>query len=232
MCARFELNTKVKDLVEEFEISNLEEITWAPQFRPYGKAPVIVQEGAGRILKLMEFALIPSWSKEKRIKFSTYNARLTDYDEKKKKEVSIYEKPTWRASFAARRCLVPMTHFIEPIYTGEYAGHWVRFSEKKNQILVAAGIWEEWISKEDGEVIESFAIITDDPIPFVEKMGHGRSPLFISDKAFQSWLEPIKKDPKDLVTLLSHCKVLPTISAEKDEAMKPGWEKRVKDHAI
>lgn len=38
MCARFELQAKAKEMAEQFEIENAEEVSWAPQFRPYGKA--------------------------------------------------------------------------------------------------------------------------------------------------------------------------------------------------
>ncbi len=227
MCARFEFTLSPADAAEELNVIVPKDAHWAPEFRPFGKPPVIVEENGAKVLKLMQFSLIPPWSTEKKVKFSTYNARLTEFDEKKNKIVCIYEKPTWRTSFLAKHCLVPITGFMEPIYKGEFAGHWVRFAESHQKVLFAAGIWGEWHSKQGGEIIESFAIITDDPIPFVKKIGHSRSPLFLAPEAFDEWLSPQKQSPEDLVTLLSKNKVIPDLMAFQQEAMKPGWEKRV-----
>ena len=234
MCARYEVDASVDKILQQLMfikkgvLAVPESGLWPKQIRPYGKAPVVTAEG----VRLMQFSLLPSWSKEKRVKFSTYNARLSDEDDKTNKKVWIFDKPTWRRPFSERHCLVPMTDFIEPIYQGPYAGHWVRFAESSKRILFAAGIWEEWRSQTNGEVIESFAILTDEPLRVVEDMGHGRSPLFLDEAGCEAWLnlgassKAAKKKPMDWVDLLIAHRRKPTISASQDEAMKPGWEKR------
>ena len=83
-----------------------------------------------------EFGLVPSWSKERKVKYSTHNARLVSTDEKSGKPVPIYMKPTWREAFAGRHCLVPMDLFIEPIYTGEFAGNMVKFIPKGEEVIL------------------------------------------------------------------------------------------------
>ena len=45
---------------------------WKPQML----ALVIVKSGNELMFKLMNFSLIPSWSRERRPKFATHNARL------------------------------------------------------------------------------------------------------------------------------------------------------------
>src|SRR5690606_26241174 len=90
------------------------------------------------ICSMMDFSLTPSWSKEYPAAFSTYNARLNRPKTKKipgKKSSEplqdkagqfvfeyIYEMPTWREPFKQRRCLVPVSEFVESCYRGEYAG--------------------------------------------------------------------------------------------------------------
>ncbi len=227
MCAQYTIKVKAKTLSEmfrakldaEMEIEN-------KRVLPYQTAPVVVQEGFTRVLKEMQFSLVPKWSKEKRVKFATHNARLLSFDEKKHEVVPIFEKPTWKDPFIRRHCLVPMSDFIEPIYTGEYAGNMVRFEPPHHGMLVAAGLWEEWTSRETGEVVDSFTVITHEPVPFVEKIGHDRSPVFLAERDYDEWLSPRTDDPKQLVRFLIDHQQKPELEVEKERALKSGWEKR------
>lgn len=227
MCAQYEIMAPRKAIVSGLKAKLAEEkLEWRERILPFSKAPVVVEEDGKRLIKLMQFSLLPAWSKERKVKFATHNARLFSFDEKKNQDIPIFEKPTWRSAFKSRHCLIPMTHFIEPIYSGSLAGHMVSFSDKSETLLVAAGLWESWVSKEDGEVIDSFTIITDDPISFVKKTGHDRSPLFLSDDAHAGWLDASSMEPKEMIEFLRDHKAKPTLQAEKDRALKAGWEKR------
>jgi putative SOS response-associated peptidase YedK len=64
----------------------------------------------------------------------------------------------------------------------------VKFFEKNHEILAAAAIWDQWVNKETGEVLESFSILTDNASLFVKKIGHDREPVFIKDTFFEEWL--------------------------------------------
>lgn len=226
MCAQFTLIKTLKELTERLNLTILEEILFPNRVVPSSKAPVVTKRPEGRDLRTMRFGLIPSWSKEPNVKFATYNARLMSDDKKTGKQVPIYEKPTWRSAFQTRHCLVPMTTFIEPIYDGELAGNMVSFGREDQGILIAAGIWEEWANTSTGEVIPSFAILTDDPLPFVEKLGHDRSPVFLKDTIFDEWLNPRKDGPKEFIKLLRENKEVPPLVAAIDRPLAKGWERR------
>lgn len=179
---------------------------------PHRIAPVIVLRDDALTAVPMKFSLLPRWSKEPKVKFATHNARIE----------SIAEKPTWRDSFKKRHCVIPMTSFIEPIYEGPEAGHMVSFHKPDSDWLMAAGIWDEWTDKESGEVIESFSIITSTPLPFVEKTGHDRSPVFLGAKAAKQWLEANTGDAEWLLSVAEK----PAIALTRFRPMKAGWEKR------
>lgn len=183
---------------------------------PHQKAPVIVNKGKGPEVCFMNFSLIPAWSKEKRPKFATHNARLD----------SLTTKPTWKSSFLEKRCLIPISNFIEPIYSGSYAGNMVEFHQKDHNILSAAGLWSEWTDKETGEVIESFAVITSDPSPYVKEIGHDRQPLFLKEAAFDRWLTPNKRTANELLQILIEERDIPAFDVTIDRPLRPGWEKR------
>lgn len=195
---------------------------------PGVEAPVARLEDGKAMLKTLRFGLIPSWSKEPKVKFATHNARLTTFDERAGREIPIFEKPTWRGAFRSRHCVVPVSRFIEPIYTGERAGHMVAFLPEEAEFLWAAGIWEKWFSAQTGEVIESFAILTDAPLPFVEKTGHDRSPVFLRESDVEKWLSSEGAEPRALLQEISTLRSTPKLRAEVDRPLSRGWEKRKK----
>lgn len=183
---------------------------------PYTRAPVMVANGDTIDITPMKFSMVPSWSKEPKVKFATHNARLE----------SIDEKPTWRNVFGRRHCLVLLTDFIEPIYEGEHAGFMVAFAAKNGGMVYAAGVWDEWVNKESGEVMQSFAIITHDPPPFVAGIGHDRCPIFLDEDAGHEWLNPSLIHKGEHKQFLLNAAQVPDLQVERFRAMRPGWEKR------
>lgn len=59
--------------------------------------------------------------------------------------------------------------------------------------MVAAGIYDEWINKETGEIIPSFAIVTSDPPPFISEVGHDRCPVFLPKDMQLEWVSQEKR---------------------------------------
>jgi putative SOS response-associated peptidase YedK len=212
MCAQFDLKILANILSLKYGIAVPEDFAFDHRVTPHSMAPVITKKG----LQLMKFSLLPSWSKEPKVKFATHNARLETID----------EKATWRGPFKKNHCLVPISRFVETIYVREFAGNMVSFSEFKHELLTAAGIFDSWVNKETGEVIDSFSIITSDPPNFIRDIGHDRCPLFLKESAFSQWLEAEEKDPKKIKEFLFDNRKPIEFVVEKDRPMKPGWEKR------
>lgn len=221
MCAQFLIKTKLADLKKQFGISSDFGSDWEENIDervvPRRKGHVVVSGKSGREVKSMTYSLVPSWSKEPVVKFATYNARIE----------TLAEKPTWKVPLRTRRLLVPLTHFIEAVYTEAYAGNMIQFYEKNHALLAAAGIYDEWVDKQSGQILESFAIITDEPPPFVLSMGHDRCPIFLRESAWDEWLEPKEKDAKVLLNLLKSASVIPELAVAIDRPMAKGWEKRI-----
>ncbi|MGE0528924.1 MAG: SOS response-associated peptidase family protein, partial [Bdellovibrionales bacterium] len=132
----------------------------------------------------------------------------------------------WRTVFVRRHCLVPMTHFIEPIYKGEHAGFMVAFFQKEGSLIYAAGVWDQWVNKQTGEVIASFAIITHDPPPFIRATGHDRCPLFLEESASGEWLHNHNFPASTLKSFLTEHQESMDFSLVDHRPMRPGWEKR------
>ncbi len=189
MCSQYTIKTSAKKIADLYQLAlqDLPEADLDDHVFPHRQGWVVTKDG----LRRMNYSLIPVWSKERRPKFSTHNARLEE----------IETKPTWKGPFVNRHCVVPISAFIEPIRQGEHNGFWVGFSSGDN-ILSAAGLYSEWVDKETGEIIPSFAMITKDPYPFVEKTGHDRSPLLLTPESAKSWLKNEGEDPLKLKEFL------------------------------
>lgn len=169
-------------------------------------APVFLKDE----LRIMRFGLLPSWSKEPKVKFATHNARLD----------TIEEKATWRGPFKKSHCLVPIESFLEPIYDGEFAGNIVAFKEKRGEIMLAAGIYDTWVNKETGEIIDSFAIITHDPPKYVADIGHDRCPVFVKPGAFKEWLDVKPDESGTFKAFLEANQAFPDFEAVKFRELK------------
>ncbi|UYL08032.1 SOS response-associated peptidase [Bdellovibrio sp. SKB1291214] len=145
---------------------------------PHTPAPVVIAAEQKPQVQLMNYSLIPSWSKVRKPKFATYNARMEE----------VLNKPSWKKPFETKHCLVPIQEFYEAVYLGRFAGHKIAISSSDDQLLTAAGIWDSWQDDKTGEVVDSFAILTTEPTPEILDAGHDRCPLFLKAESFDTWL--------------------------------------------
>src|SRR5439155_1311449 len=68
------------------------------------------------------------------------------------------EKPTFRAAFRQRRCLVPADGFYEWLGEGRKKKQPYLFAMRDGALFAFAGLWEAW--QNEGEHLESVCILT------------------------------------------------------------------------
>ncbi|MHC4090959.1 MAG: SOS response-associated peptidase [Planctomycetota bacterium] len=109
------------------------------------------------------------------------------------------EKPSFRAAFRQRRCLLPSDGFYEwqRIGSGKQP-HYIRM--KDGGPFVFAGLWEYWEGP-DGTIIESCTVLTTTPNELIEPL-HNRMPVILRRDDFALWLDPEVKDPARIQPLL------------------------------
>ena len=106
--------------------------------------------GYERELVLAKWGLIPWFSKSSTLSYSTNNARFEELERK-----ASYKQP-WQKG---QRCLIPVDHFWEPCWeSGKNV--WWRFRRIDGQALALAGLWNTWVDKGSGEVVESYTMLT------------------------------------------------------------------------
>jgi putative SOS response-associated peptidase YedK len=230
MCSQYDLKTFNNALVDNpFKLST-ELDSRIRGFIKTDDAPVIAY--VENIIKVreMKFSLCPNWSKEFPFKASTYNARLDREREDKSGNINfekIFEAPTWRTPFSkGQTCLVPMSNAVESSYFGTHAGQIVKFSPEDHSVFYAVGIWDSWLNKSTGELIYSYALLTDKPYKEFFNAGHDRSIILLEKNKHEEWLENKNKSATARYDFLKENRVSLNWTVETEREMKSGWEKR------
>jgi putative SOS response-associated peptidase YedK len=176
MCGRFNLIAKSDDIIEHFQLQKL------PRYQPsYNIAP------AQKILNIVQlddqslkavnlfWGLVPSWAKDSKNSHHLINARAE----------TVREKPSFRAAFHKRRCLVVASGFYEwqKLESGKQAFH---IHRQDKQLFAFAGLWEQWQHEQD--TLYSCTIITTAATGIMQPI-HERMPVIIAPERYQQWLD-------------------------------------------
>lgn len=135
------------------------------------------------------WGLIPSWCKEADGVRKPINARSE----------TVAALPSFRAAYAARRCLVPIDSFFEWRKTTPPKRPYA-IGMKDGAPFALAGIWENWKHPETGNFIRTFCLLTCPANELIAAI-HDRMPVIIPAKAYDRWLSPLEPDPRDLHTV-------------------------------
>lgn len=161
-------------------------------FCPTQTALVLTGEPEQLEFNLFHWGYIPPWEPEFKTKLSTINA----------KSETIFESRLYKSAVMKRRCIVPLSGFIE----------WKRTEDKKRPyaihlkdepIMSVAGIWTTW-REGTKEEKHSFAILTTSANSMMEKI-HDRMPVILDAKQEQIWMDPELQDEKKLTQLFKPC---------------------------
>lgn len=191
MCGRYSFTLPPEALHALFRVITTLNLRPLYNVAPTQAVPVIGREKDGkRALKLFRWGLIPRWSKEMPKSAPLINARSE----------GIAEKPTFRDSFAQRRCLVPADGFYEwhKDKTSADRRPW-RIFMKDRPGFAFAGVWDAWRNP-DGEILRSFAIVTAAANGKIAEI-HDRTPVMLRAEDEDTWLDP-DAGPDTLQSLL------------------------------
>lgn len=129
-------------------------------------------DASSRECVIGQWGLIPSFAKEPKVSYSTFNARFEE----------LSEKASYRVPWArGQRCVIPAVSFDEPNWeTGRNV--WWRFTRKDGAPWGLAGLWNAWVNRATGEVHESYTMLTvnADAHPLMRRM-HKPDPKFGPD---------------------------------------------------
>lgn len=136
-------------------------------------------EDAERKAVLLQWGLVPSWSKDGR---PFINARAE----------GIEAKPSFRTPFKKRRCLVPADGYFEWKVEGKHKQPYY-FRMKDGSPFVFAGLWDRC------QDVETCATITTTPNEMQAPI-HDRMPVILDERGSDLWLSDAS--PDELLALL------------------------------
>lgn len=156
---------------------------FAPSFNvaPTDMQPVVRlnRDTGDRELTVMRWGLIPYWSKDIKIGYSTINAKAE----------TIATTPAFREAMKSRRCLVPADWFYEWQKLDAKTKQPYAIALKDRGPFAFAGLWDRWKDKATGAVMETYTIITTDPNELMQPL-HNRMPVILRREDYDRWLEP------------------------------------------
>lgn len=197
MCGRFARSTPAPRIAERFNArQGTIDLPPAYNISPTQKIITVRYDASGtRELAVLYWWLIPSWSGgPKAWKYTTFNARCEE----------VADKPTFKAALRARRCIIPMDGWYEwtKAEDGGKQPYYMHLAD--NELIGAAGLWETWVNKETGEVLESCSMIVGAANELTGQK-HDRMPCILQPDEYAIWLNPALNDPAQLVPLLRPC---------------------------
>ncbi|MGR8942422.1 MAG: SOS response-associated peptidase [Gammaproteobacteria bacterium] len=190
MCGRFNMLATPEQLMQRFGLDQLPGYKISYNIAPGQKILGIVQpEGNSLMAVSLDWGLVPSWAKDSKIGHSLINARAE----------TLGDKPSFKAAYHKRRCLIPATGFYEwqKREDGKQAYHICR---EDRQLFAFAGLWEHW--ERGAETLYSCTIITTAANALMQSI-HDRMPAIIDAGQYRLWLDP-QQSRQNLDALLAN----------------------------
>jgi len=184
MCGRFSQEAELSEIKIALKVEQLEMFrefrsvyNIAPSYGEGAEQLFVIKTREGkRALRLGRWWMIPHfWDKPLKALPAAFNARAEDLE----------GKPFWRNAFERFRCLIPATGWRE--FRPERGKKQPYHFRLEPRLFAFAGLWSRWTSP-DGEVVDSFAIITTAPSPTAAQY-HDRMPLVLPAHLHEGWLD-------------------------------------------
>ena len=176
MCGRYSLTASPEAIAEHFQL--LRPVKFQPSYNvaPARKILNIVElDDQSRKAVNLFWGLVPSWAKDNKNSSHLINARAG----------TVREKPSFRAAFKQRRCLIPASGFYEWRHD-EVSKQAFYIHRQDRQLFAFAGLWEQW--QHETEALYSCTLITTAATDLMQPI-HDRMPVIIPPEHYHPWLD-------------------------------------------
>jgi putative SOS response-associated peptidase YedK len=128
---------------------------------------------------MFKWGLIPFWAKDSKIAYKTINARGE----------TVASKPSFRASFKKKRCLIVADGFYEwkRLSKTNKIPHHIQLADGKP--FAMAGLWARWTDPNTADDVLSCSIVTIGPNALMDDI-HDRMPVILDKADWDAWLSP------------------------------------------
>lgn len=178
MCGRFAFYSPSEATAALFGVRGAPAIPPRYNIAPTQEIAAVRIDAEGRReFALLRWGLVPFWAKDPSVGNRMINARAE----------TVAEKPSYRAAYRHRRCIVLADGFYE----------WQRAGDTKTPYFISraggepfglAGLWEQWTDKGTGETLHTGTLITTAANDFMAQLHH-RMPVILEPGRADAWLE-------------------------------------------
>lgn len=178
MCGRFAFYSPSEATAALFGVNASLEVQPRYNIAPTQFIAAIRNDAGGeRELAMLRWGLVPFWAKDPSIGNRMINARAE----------TVAEKPSFRAAYRKRRCLVLADGFYEwHTEAGVKVPYFISLANE--QPFAFAGLWENWQSKDSDESIQSTTVITTAANDFMLPLHH-RMPVVLEPDSAERWMQ-------------------------------------------
>ncbi len=231
MCGRYALILPPDSVKQEFGYDETPNFPPRYNISPTQPVPIVRHDSTaqgGRRFDLMRWGFIPGWVKDPKTFPLVINVRSE----------TAREKPSFRAAFTRRRCLMPADGFYEWHRTGQGKGaqnNAYLFRKPGRGVFAFAALWECW-SSPDGSEIDTVALVNGGANGLMSAV-HDRCPIIIAPKDYTAWLDPsltadqafgyCRPPPDDLLDMIRIGNLVNKVANDRPEVQEPfvaGWE--------
>ncbi len=200
MCFTVNVNLVKEELENRYGATLIDPEKYRPSYyyHAFGLPSLpAVCSGDPSIIQLLKWGLIPSWTKNideaNIIRYKTFNARSE----------SIATKPSFSSSFRLKRCIIPVKGFYEWQHAGNEKIPWYIYNST-DEILSIAGLYENWVENNTGEVFSTFSIVTTEANEMMVEIHNSgkRMPVILNKSSEKKWID-ISVTSADALSLLT-----------------------------
>ena len=177
MCGRFAFYSPSEAAAALFGVAGTVDLKPRYNIAPTQNVAAIRNAGDDRReIASLRWGLVPFWAKDPSIGNRMINARAE----------TVAEKPSYRAAYRHRRCIVLADGFYEWQRDGNVKTPYFISLASGNPFGLAA-LWENWTDKETGESLQTTTLITTAANDFMKPLHH-RMPVVLEATTAGEWL--------------------------------------------
>lgn len=190
MCGRYVIISEVKKIEQEFRVSA--NIDFSKNYNvAAGQKGLVITSEEPKLLQAYTFGFTPHWAKKPSY---VINARAEgDHNKDNQPNYTggkgIIKKPFFKTSIRKKRCLVVADAFIEGTTEQKLQRPFLVYLREKQRPFAFAGVYDEWMNANTGELLHSFAIITCPPNALMRKIPHHRMPVILQKEHYHDYLK-------------------------------------------
>ena len=182
MCYHYHFQKPIKEVAKILRIAphsfeGGDEIPGVVNGFSHPRMPVLVNQNIERLT----WGLIPFWVKTEEMAQDLWNQTLNARWE------TIHDKPSFQ-KIKQNRCIVPCTGFFEWKQVGKSKMKH-NIEPTQSDFLFLAGMFDEWVNPNSGEVLKTFSIITQPANELMSEIHNTkkRMPVLIDQEKLDEW---------------------------------------------